>query len=1249
MKKLAIFSVATILFLFVSCIQNNFGESQGDYGTVVFDLTGGNVRSINESTALPELSNSNMRIVVESNGKKIDEKDFKDKEERKYKKSFLVGSKIKFIVIVMTKGGKWKGIQEHTVVSGVNSLNVKLKKAVASVEPLKFKLTPQEGNYSAKFSLGFFDETPFFDEEVSSDEYNWLIPSFCRDQKGRIYVFYKGKDGGAEEKAFIRRYTSEGDEDDKFTYELGAAQKTNFIITSDQKTGAVFASYIDLGAHKTELFFVEEGKPATLGNSIAPAVPMGDVYAISVYDNIFSFVMKGSDYIEFYKYDAKNKSVSPMGKKEISANTLRMNVKGSDPSEPATSGEYVDSFMNDKNIYLMFRYTNGKYFASTGMILKCDYAVGEGGVVVSDFKKLLTKNEYIADEHNIINIEDEATELYGPQKFVGFNEDVLYIADDGVVQEYEAGTPQLSKNKNRLVNFSLKNESISIEKGKANLPETWMPEAKPIEKTKPTVFFSYEKTPSDTFAKIKLHDGSNFLTFEGDKQVLDIGNPNKDGLRYIIDSSGNFYVLHVDFTSPNALKKYSPHKSGNNVVYERDHGFPDNLADADDTNLVTNLYYDNVKKDLYYYIGSLNNLYKLKRRHWKKIERGNYTFKPEAMVIYDGRVWAYNDVNKKIENIGIKEDDKLEDNSVELALPTELKTELGGKKIWNLSMYDDVLYFLYSGGNDRNISTLAMQKDNLNNVKTEKSIFVLPQILEYVRPIGFDKENGVKFFIDEIKKDYDGRVFTNEDKYVSLNYTPTALSATPHNLPSNDITWYEQKPVWPGTKQIMLWRSINSNFSIPNTAKETKYFAVLEDAIKSGRLPTEISLEGNSYYNVYNKFCYDQFGNLYVLIQKAPRYYVVRFPLNDKGEYDFKILGEKIKDSTFDNWNAKFDVTSGSLNNNVDKFIMAVYADTPDSGTLYYRVFDPPNTIDIKSNNFTVKNFNQNTSYQWMSVPEKYNATASSAFERQFMAMAANKDGVFIAEKDLEYVQVSGNPNKYYKNYGIDVRKYPLYNKDNPTSSIPYESPQGTINLVSHGTLTNMFKNYNQPNAPTNPGLQDGHAQWDEYIQESISDMYAYDGALYMLSYKQVGGFSFDTPNNGEPKFNKAIVSGNLLKIGDTKFTGTSGTAKSIASSESLHSNPVAKFAPSHIIGVLPKKIVIASNGYHGYKLKGGTDDGKQQGDNYDKVYFINLGEVEKLEEAEINNAKFFNFQIKHYTEAELLGASPSTSAFIFE
>jgi len=1239
MKKLVVIFVLAFV-AFVSCKQFDFGESQenGDYGTVVFDLTGGsNLRSIDPRTGLPDLASSKMKIIVKVEGQEEQVVEFKEDAAKQYKGTFLVGTKVRFGVALLTKSGKWKGSSEIIVASGTNNLSVKLKKAIAELEPLKFKLYMDEtdpSNLVKRFSLGFFDEddkaSPFFTEggkdiEVSIDEYKEKIPSFCRDSKGRTYIFYKDNAGGGSSTSniILKRYTSEGDEDRSFSCGTGS-NKTNILVTADNKTGNVFVSYKIASPPQIRLYLVPEE-----GNTLKDITPptMTHIYAMSVYNNVISTVRwdsgsgSGSGYkIKLYKYDG-NAPISEIGEGTINETLLSLKVEGA-PSgkEYVPSGSFVDSFMNDKNIYLLCRNDDGSgYFASTGGIIKCDYTVQGATGTISEVKRLIAKNEYKADEHNIINVkeEDGAKEFYGPQRFVGFNEDVLYIADDGMVREYEAGQAQLLENKNRLVSFNLKSEDIRVKK--ENL-ETWLPESKAIAKTKPTLFFSYEKVSQDTFAKIKLHDESGFLHFENSPDdVLSIGRPHTDGLRYIVDSSGNFYVLHEDFSSTNKLEKYSPHKAGNSVVYERDYKFESiDLKGLTGTNKITRLYYDHVKKDLYYYIDS-SELYRLDGNNWGNITRGNYVLK-EIMTIYDGRIWAYNDRTKEIESIGIDKNGALE-NSVTSQFPAP--DEIKNNAILGLSMYKDVLYFLYRDGSGVSFRTpvfaLAINKDGNQKQVIGEALYTLEKDIKDIRPIGFDKETQeLKLFRDVVNKDYDGRVSGNINGYVAIKYDGNSLAKKEMDNPSNDIKWYAEEKAWQGaTNAIMLWNLASSS------DKTAKFYALTKEELGTDPttlIPSFASNSTDTAYKVYDKFCYDQFGNLYMLIESGGSYYVVRAELTEDNNYNLSalatVLGKSFSSST-----AKFDVTYPSFK--VDKFIMAVYADTATSGTLYYSYID--GHFNIKKHRFENNNFKNGTA-DGTFLSDIPVGEISNELERQIMAIAANKDGVFIAQKELEYTRP--NNNKYYKSYNIEVRKY-LHN-----STTAYEPPNAAIDIVGSKTSrvpTEMFSDYSYSNDPSNPApnLKDKVAQWDKYIRENITDMYAYNGLLYALSYKRVGGESFQTEeDNPSPKLRKATVSGAMWKVCNTDEN--SNSAKKVFEIKDGDEKEKAGFSPRRFIAVLPKKLVVASDGYYGFIENENPSGAVKKAINYDKVFFFNLKGDEVEEESDPVDVKAtFNFNLE--------------------
>lgn len=1136
MKKL-IFIFAVVFVGFMSCKQSsNFSEDQGEYGTVVFDLTGGsNLRSVDDPLiGLPNLADSKMKILVESNGKRVQTVEFSKEKAKLYKGTFLIGTKIKFTAIVMVKSGKWKGSSEITVASGTNNLSVKLKKAIAELEPLKFKLYMDEtisSNLVKRFSLGFFDDKPFFregdkDVEVSIDEYKEKIPSFCRDSKGRTYIFYKNNGTGGDSKVILKRYTSEGEEDTSFSYSVDGSDKTNILVAADNKTGNVFVSYKEGTPPQTKLFVIHQEGTTVSPKNITPIGEIKDVSTMSVYNNVISTVESDSTTnkinINIYSYSSENTPVSKLKDKEIKGENgglLDITVKG---TARVINGEVVDSFMNDKYIYFLYNYNKADiYSISTGGILKCGYSYTSGVGSINEVKHLIAKDEYKADEHNIINVkkEDGAKEFYGPQRFVGFNDDVLYIADDGMVREYEAGKVQVLENKNRLVSFNLKSENISIENDKPNF-ETWLPESKAIAKTNPTLFFSYKKEGANTSAEIKLYEGNNFFDIKKSNgrtdRTLIVENPTAS-LVYTFDSSGSFYILYMQSVGINKyyiVEKYSPCKKQNGIVYEYDNDFSKEWQTSTSTvynssNSVDELYYDNLKKDLYCKLSAGGNvdLYRLEEAGWQRIDRGNHLFQ-EFMTIYDGKIWFYNPSGEKVESIGINNNRELElRTNVEIATLSDLNS----KKVLSFSMYNDVLYFLYSNVGTtfrQDVYALAVKKDDGTSFKkTDNPLFKLETDIKDIRPIGYDKKTQeLKFFRDVVKKDYDGRVLgENINGYVAIKCDGNSLTKKEMDNPSDDIKWYAEEKVWQGAKDTILWKTNDGSH-------QAGYYAVSEG--KWNKQLTTPALEGNGVYFVYDKFCYDQFGNLYILTKKDSEYYVVRFKLSEEGKYNLEELDDRIADSTFSNWKAKFDVTHSGFE--VDKFIMTVYADTATSGTLYYSSIDGPSAT-IKKHRFTDNNFQSGSAELFLSGI--HTDDTANELERQIMAIAANKDGVFIAQKELEYTKP--NNVKYYKSYNIEVRKY-LHN-----STTAYEPPNYTIDIVGSKTSrvpTEMFNNYTKEGS--NSGLKNDNAQWDKYIRENITDMYAYNGLLYALSYKRVGGESFVTEEvPSSPKLRNATVS----------------------------------------------------------------------------------------------------------------------------
>ena len=1132
---------------------------------------------------------------------------------------------LRFGVALLTKSGKWKGSSEITVASGTNNLSVRLKKAVAELEPLKFRLIKEgedsNGTPIIRFELGFFDETPFFSEIVSGD-YKNKAPSFCRDSKGRTYIFYVDSDDITTANKILRRYTNEGVLETSFSYKEAASQVSGLFVVSDYKTGKVFVSY-DQGGGNREFYLVEEGDPNkgthTELKSITLDPPISDMTLMAVYDGVFAFVDRYVlDYtIKLYRYEEEGSAISlkAIGEKSLVNDFLKVNIT-TPLNAGILRGEFVDCFMNDKSVYLLYKYEKNQssFGISTGGIAKCDYDVQDKTVSIKDVERLVGDTKYVADANNIVNLKDETREFYGPQRFVGFDEDGLYVADDGVTYAYDTGAIQIKEHKNRLAYFDLRKESLSIKGEHSNL-DTWMVEARAISKINATLFFSHVEEGVKKVIKCKVYDGKQLVKF-GTEDVLTV--EESGALRYAFDSFGSLYVHIKDTSSPgnDKIEKYTPYKTENGIVYEKNSIGVSGLGLSSDVTFEM-FYYDNVKKDLYGYVYSnlvsKYILYRFNGNNWEEIDNGGYSFK-SYMTIYDGKIWAYDKVGNNIENIGINEKEKKldDDTYTSFAAPAELNSTVDVKC---LSACKNNLYFFYVGEQEKELRALVLgMKEKNRKGETLFSVERESKVNNFgIKPIGIDEEKGeLRVLCDGTEKDYDGRAIANANKYISLKYDGGNLSKEVHNLPSsaNDILWYEEMPLWKGTKDVALWEKMSGGRA------GIKLYAVGVENVANDLLSATVLSSGGSFI-VYDNFCYDQFGNLYVVIGRGNKYYIVRFKLNDEGKYDFSEFMGKIGTPDFDTYDGKLGIID-SLSVDFGGFIMAVYADSAESGVIYYRDMNHSgsNVLHIKQHKFENNDFAGNESDPNNSIDWMDNELDSNNIERQFVAMAANKDGVFVAQKELEYVKGFDN-SKIYKDYNIEVRKYP-HNEPN------YEDPLSRVDIVgkpSKRVPTGNLKKYDDPIDYTGENIN-----WDTNINETITDMYTYNGSLYALSYKRIGGgndvFTFDTP-----KYTKAEVSGAMWKVlDDTK--GTKNTATKIYEKNPADKKTESAFSPRHFIGVLPEKLVVDCDYYYAWTGKSPNNEDKVYVKNYDKVFFLNLkdGNVTLDSEQKVKAHFYFNY-----------------------
>jgi len=1203
MKKALLILFATFL-LFTSCKQGLEGaKDKEEYGKILINMEGGHrLYSIGDN-GLPDIRTSKMMLKIEAEGREPIEKTFEEDEAKSYEGKFKIGTKLDISITIIGKVSEWSGKSSITVTEGDNPVSIRVEKAAKVLGALKFSFT-RDAMGATKFELGFEGDAPFFNTNISGQNEGG-IPSFCRDQKGRIYISYDDAEGGVSKRKIVR-YTSEGEKDTKFT-EYENTREESIFMTSDMKSGNVFAVFsIRTSAdYGTKVALVKDDELTYLTPDISG---LDLIHSVASYDNILAIVgMDGASkqlVMKFYQHkDDKIEEVQ--GLSYDLGNDLSCKVKEEGGDESTIYATISDVLMNSKNIYclLNIRDISRKINISTGKILQYEYNIGTKSI--SSSKVLVGRSEYEVKDR-VVNVKDENKEVYGPLKFVGFNEEKLFIADDGVVQVYDAGEARVKENKNRLVYVSLKDGSFGVEKADI---ASWLIERKAIDKPVESMVFFNKKmggagAAGKTQITLKSTSDDGEIKIDGNK-VLEFLT---DDLDYTFDGEGDFYVV-----AKNVCDRYIHKVEGTSISYTKDTSFyaPPSVSDDNSQRIL----YDRKTKDLYYYcIKGINK--KLFRRY----ENGWNDLGPsqgvEAMIGSKDLITIYNDVlysasliggSFKVRSAKIKDDTVIsEDNAIDLELARHNPPH-------NMVAFDNVLYITYTKSSRNALPTLHILTIDLSN-KEKKTHDVKIEDVPFCKfrsvptyYIGSKKDGGKVFFaLDGAKYLYDSvRIVDNINRYMSVKYDGGVVNVEIEDVPSG-IVWGGEEVLWKGTVENILWKADPQD----GEAMSCFFYGVPQNTFNSFD-DTNADLfkveKGTEDYKLSNRFCYDQNGNLYVIYKNVIDGWLARLKLQNDGTYNFEKIKDRIQNGSFTTDYAiklngffypiedgRFVTVDTNKVNSQGENVTYVY--TPHDYSNTNKVLTIARHV-VKESSEAVADpdmigGNNSSADRWkLDVPLK----VSDNVERSVVAFSANKDGFFIAIKETEWTKNKDETKR--ASYNIQVRKYSNENK-----AQNYTAPLSVIDLV--GTPTNrvsadMFDSNEKPTP-------------DNAKDENIKDMITYDGKLYVLGILKTGNvvdLTIDQPKSENP--NEIKISGTLWDLGSTEDFKADN--KKVIKTSVPGSVESGKFAPCHVVGLLPNGFHIASDGYYGNITKK-----PYQFKNYDNVWTFTLpkkkDETEKLE-----------------------------------
>lgn len=427
MKKKLFFA---LLVLILSSCSLFF---QKEYGTITIDLEGGRARSINSSTGLPNLADSELEIDILTEGNSSIYKKILASEPKFFQADFPIGSRLEITVKLNGPSSSWSAHNSHTVKEGNNDIRLLLNKNASSLANVGFSTAAVVNKYEFNIAGKKIN--------ISSN----ALPVFTRDSRGRLYIAYKESSGWK-----LNRYESDGtpnnfDSGSQILPTITSASSVK--LASDPVTGKIYA------AADTNLYLIKDDGSVIAGNPTIPAGP------VAVYNNnLFALDIPASPALKMFTITEGGSWLTLNQAGSTSVSTGQITISGT----PGTTinVDFKDILVKNDKIYILFAKNNlpipstsSPYYSLGGML---EYTYNSSGVI--DNPQKYGFNDTVTAENDIVTAGE--ANFYGPACFIGYDEQSISIADDGCTFKKEGGSVRIYKNVNRIFSFNTSTKSL---------------------------------------------------------------------------------------------------------------------------------------------------------------------------------------------------------------------------------------------------------------------------------------------------------------------------------------------------------------------------------------------------------------------------------------------------------------------------------------------------------------------------------------------------------------------------------------------------------------------------------------------------------------------------------------------------------------------------------------------------------------------------------------------------------------------
>ncbi|WP_024468657.1 hypothetical protein [Treponema pedis] len=412
------------------------------------------------------------------------------------------GITIKIRVYLITPSGSWQGEAVHAVISGTNNVPIKLNKKIADLHGLLFTQTKNANN---TYKLTFTLET----KTVTAPDSILEKHVFNRDNRGRMYVAYKDTPDWK-----LQRYTAEGEEDGS-AFELKDNSSppqsvTPSVIMSDFTSGETYL--VDTSG---KVYVIEDSSLSVLSST-----------TLSHFKNVAAI---DNGQIVYLWEDMP-------GEPKIYVGSNNRDIKDDIKIGNLPDGKVTDIFIRGNYAYVLFNAFNEKIENDNKRL----YSLG--GVLRYNINNLgepplkIGFNAAPDFVNGVLNNYGYGNYFYGAVKVVGFDEDGLYIADDGFAAAYINEKARIIKNRNRIAYLGFNANALIF----AETAVTWFDEYEEW-RAPNTKALLWEKSTASG-----VTDGFDYTI-----DSLNINSTNQNEFKdiFCFDQDGNLYVVKFEYST----------------------------------------------------------------------------------------------------------------------------------------------------------------------------------------------------------------------------------------------------------------------------------------------------------------------------------------------------------------------------------------------------------------------------------------------------------------------------------------------------------------------------------------------------------------------------------------------------------------------------------------------------------------------------------------------------------------------------